>query len=179
MLKEYGVDTIVDIRSTPYSKYASQYNKEALSSYLKTCNITYIYMGNHLGAKYDDRNLLFQNSKVNFSKVQNTSNFTQGIDRVKSGLEQGYTIALMCAEKEPFECHRFGLISEYISREDIEVKHILEVGTVSQYELEEKLLNKYSKELPKTDIFSSVSKEEQLSFAYRLHNKSIAYTSKH
>jgi hypothetical protein len=65
-------------------------------------------MGNLLGARYDDKNLLFDNGKVNFKKVQETKNFQDGITRLEKGIEKGYNISLMCSEKEAFDCHRFG-----------------------------------------------------------------------
>ena len=38
LLKNNNVNTIVDVRSMPYSKFASQYNKELLHQYLKTAH---------------------------------------------------------------------------------------------------------------------------------------------
>jgi uncharacterized protein (DUF488 family) len=65
LLQNNNINTIVDVRSTPYSKFAPQYNKELLKQYLKQNAICYIYMGDTLGARYEDKNLLFDDGKVN------------------------------------------------------------------------------------------------------------------
>jgi uncharacterized protein (DUF488 family) len=110
-LKRHQIDTVVDVRSIPYSRFASQFNKEDLSASLKEKNIFYIPMGNNLGGRYTERELLFEDGKVDFSKVVLTDRFQEGIYRVETGIKKGYKIVLMCSEKNPIECHRFSLIS--------------------------------------------------------------------
>ncbi len=82
LLMNNGVDTVVDVRSVPYSRYASQFNKDSLSVFLKNKNINYIPMGNQLGARYEDKELLFADGKVDFSKVVKTKLFQSGIMRI-------------------------------------------------------------------------------------------------
>lgn len=178
LLKQNQINTIVDVRSTPYSKFASQYNRETLKEYLKQNSICYIFMGDLLGARYENKTLLFDDGKVNFKKVQETKNFLDGVTRLQKGIEKGYSISLMCSEKEAFDCHRFGLISEFLSKKSIEINHIYPDKVVLQRELEQKLLKKYEKQIPKIDLFNpDVDFEEQLKEAYKLRNKDIAYNA--
>ncbi len=178
LLKQSQINTIVDVRSTPYSKFAPQYNRETLKEYLKQNSICYIFMGNLLGARYEDKTLLFDDGKVNFKKVQETKNFQDGVMRLQKGIEKGYSISLMCSEKEAFDCHRFGLISEFLSKKSIEINHIYPDKVVIQQELEQKLLKKYEKQIPKIDLFNpNINFEEQLKEAYKLRNKDIAYNA--
>ncbi|MDQ1339457.1 MAG: hypothetical protein QG567_609 [Campylobacterota bacterium] len=178
LLKQNQINTIVDVRSTPYSKFAPQYNRETLKEYLKQNSICYIFMGDLLGARYEDKTLLFDDGKVNFKKVQETKNFQDGVMRLQKGIEKGYSISLMCSEKEAFDCHRFGLISEFLSKKSIEINHIYPDKVVLQQELEQKLLKKYEKQIPKTDLFNpNIDFEEQLKEAYKLRNKDIAYNA--
>lgn len=178
LLQNNNINTIVDVRSTPYSKFAPQYNKELLKQYLKQNAICYIYMGDTLGARYEDKNLLFDDGKVNFKKVQETKNFQDGIVRLERGIEKGYNISLMCSEKEAFDCHRFGLISEFLSKISINVNHIYPDKIVSHKELEQKLLKKYEKKIPAVDLFNpNINIEEQLTLAYELRNIDIAYNA--
>ena len=160
LLKDNNIDTIVDVRSIPYSKFASQFNKETLKHYLKENNIYYIYMGDSLGARYEDRSLLFDDGKVNFKKVQETISFQNGISRLEKGLSKGYKIALMCSEKEAFDCHRFVLISDFLARNGISIKHIYPDKVVSQEFLEQKLLKKYEKRLPVANLFDQEITDE-------------------
>ena len=138
LLKKHNINTIVDVRSIPYSKFASQYNRETLKYYLKENKIYYIYMGDLLGARYEDKNLLFDDGKVNFKKVQKIKSFQDGITRLDKGITKGYNISLMCSEKEAFDCHRFGLISEFLNKMGINIKHIYPDKVVSQEELEKR-----------------------------------------
>lgn len=178
LLKQNQINTIVDVRSTPYSKFAPQYNRETLKEYLKQNSICYIFMGNLLGARYEDKTLLFDDGKVDFKKVQETKNFQDGVMRLQKGIEKGYSISLMCSEKEAFDCHRFGLISEFLSKKSIEINHIYPDKVVLQQELEQKLLKKYEKQIPKIDLFNpNIDFEEQLKEAYKLRNKDIAYNA--
>ena len=178
LLKNNSINTIVDVRSTPYSKFASQYNREALKNYLKEKKICYIYMGDSLGARYEDKNLLFDDGKVDFKKVQEIKSFQDGIVRLEKGIIKGYNISLMCSEKEAFDCHRFGLISEFLIKNSIDVKHIYPDKILPQAMLEKQLLKKYAKKLPKADLFNpNVTETLQLQLAYELRNKDIAYNS--
>ena len=178
LLKNHNINTLVDVRSTPYSKFASQYNKESLKHYLNEHNIYYIFMGDTLGARYDDKNLLFDDGKVNFKKVQETKLFQDGITRLDKGIVKGYNISLMCSEKEAFDCHRFGLVSEFLTKHSIDVNHIYPDKVVSQEILEKALLKKYDKKLPKADLFNpDVTEDLQLQLAYELRNKDIAYNA--
>ena len=178
LLQKNNINTVVDIRSTPYSKFASQYNRESLKQILKENSICYIFMGNLLGARYEDKNLLFNDGKVNFKKVQETKNFQDGITRLEKGIEKGYNISLMCSEKEAFDCHRFGLVAEFLSQQSIQVNHIYPEKVVSQQELEQRLLKKYDKQIPKIDLFNpNVNLKEQLEKAYKLRNIDIAYNA--
>ena len=178
LLKENKIDTIVDVRSTPYSKFASQYNKETFKYYLKKRGIIYIFMGDLLGARHEEENLLFDNGKVNFKEVQKTTKFQEGITRLENGLNKGYHISLLCSEKEAFDCHRFGLISEFLVKNNIEVNHIYPNKIVSQKDLEKQLLKKYNKKLPKADLFNpNITEELQIKLAYELRNQDIAYNA--
>ncbi len=174
LLKSHNINTIVDVRSTPYSKFASQYNKELLEQYLKQNEIYYIFMGNMLGARYENKNLLFDNGSVNFEKVQKTKLFQEGITRLNKGITKGYKIALMCAEKEAFDCHRFGLISSYISKnlKNIKIKHIYPNKVLSQKNLENQLIKKYYKEI---DYLGLETDKTPLEQAYVFHNMDIKY----
>ena len=60
MLKENDIDTIADIRSTPYSRFNPQFNKDELNYVLKNHSLTYVFLGKELGARYEDKSLLFK-----------------------------------------------------------------------------------------------------------------------
>lgn len=160
LLKRTGIDTIVDVRSSPYSKYNPQYNREALKTELLKQGITYIFMGDELGARHQEPEVLEADGRVNFDKVRKLESFKNGIRRVIAGLEKGYKIALMCSEKNPIECHRFSLVSYSLQKEGLQVRHILEDGSITEnIELEKSFLSKVP------DMFKT--KEQEIEEGYK------------
>lgn len=179
LLNNHSINCIIDVRSTPFSRMAPQYNKKPLTNYLRSYGITYGHLPDEFGARHHDKTLLDEDGVVDFSKVRQTASFRQGVDRLKNGVDMGYTIALMCAEANPFDCHRFAMISYQLVREGFDVRHILKDSQVlGNADLEEMLLKKYHKRLPQNTLFDdSVTPELQLETAYRLRNKDIGYSS--
>ena len=178
LLQKYSVNCIVDVRSVAASSYNPQYNKEPLSNFLKNNGVTYLHYAEEFGARHTDPDLLDEDGKVDFEKVRKSWNFKNGVERLWLGLDKGFTIALMCSEGEPFDCHRFSMVSIALEKDGFDVKHILKDKTLkSNAELESQLLKKYDKKIPKPDIFQpNISAEDQLKEAYRLRNKEIAYS---
>ncbi len=178
LLKAFAINCLIDVRTTAASAYNPQYNKEPLSNFLKNNGITYLHFAEEFGARYSDPDLLDEDGKVDFDKVRKTGAFKNGVERLWAGIDKGFTIALMCSESEPFECHRFSMISVALNKDGFEVKHILKDKTiVANEELEKQLLKKYDAKLPKPDMFNpNITKEQQLEAAYRLRNKDIAFS---
>ena len=135
-------------------------------------------MGDRLGARHEDKNLLFDNGKVDFDKVKDLPSFIEGIESLINKTNTGLNTSLMCAEKDPFNCHRFVLVSRALSGKNIDIEHILsDKSTVSQDALEERLLNKYADKSSQMSLFEPVkSMTEQLDIAYKKHNINIGYT---
>lgn len=170
------MNCVVDVRSLPASRFNPQYNKKALSNALEKQKIKYLHFGEEFGARQTDPDLLDEDGKVDFEKMRNSEKFKKGIDSVWREAQNDYVIALMCSESEPLNCHRFSMIS--LALKDFQVKHILkEKSVVSQKQLEDKLLEKYSEKLPKVDLFKlKVTRNELLNAAYRFINKEVAYS---
>lgn len=179
LLSQYKIDYVLDVRSTPYSKYAENYNREILNKYLLSHNIHYSYMGAYFGARQENKTLYSQEGYLDFEKVRSTSLFLKGIDNVKKGLSQGYNIVLMCTEKDPFDCHRAIMVARGFELEGSDVKHILIDGSLmDQKELDKRLLDKYfpdRNQLTILDHDKPQDEEELLIQAYIMRNKEIGY----
>lgn len=178
LLQKYSVNCLVDVRSVAASSYNPQYNKEPLSNFLKNHGVTYMHFAEEFGARHTDPDLLDDEGKVDFEKVRKSWNFKNGVERLWLGLDKGFTVALMCSEGEPFDCHRFSMVSIALEKDGFDVKHILKDKTLkSNSELESQLLKKYDKKIPKPTMFEpDITKEDQLKAAYRLRNKEIAFS---
>lgn len=178
LLKENGVNCVVDVRSVPASAYNPQYNQDTLKIFLKHNQITYLHFADEFGARQTDPDLLDDDGKLDFIKVRKTWRFKNGLERIWQGVEKGFIIAIMCSESEPLDCHRFSMVSVGLENDGFDVKHILSNKTIkTQSELENDLLNQFEKKLPQNNLFdSNVTIEDQLKVAYRLKNKEIGYT---
>lgn len=176
LLKQFDINCLIDIRTSPYSRIAPQFNKEQISNSLKTQNILYAHFNREFGARHTKLSLLDESKKVDFDKVRATSEFKSGVDRLRDALKLNYTIAIMCSESNPFDCHRFSMVSYQLVKEGFNVMHILRDGTaLSNANLEEQLIKKYQKKLPQTTLFETITREEQLEIAYRLRGQEIAF----
>src|SRR5439155_1421893 len=51
LLEMHRITAIADVRSSPYSRYAPQFNREALHPLLTASGIQYVYLGAELGAR--------------------------------------------------------------------------------------------------------------------------------
>ncbi len=137
------ITVIADIRSVPYSKIFHDYHRESLKNTLKSKGISYVYLGDELGPRskipdhYDDK------GQVQFKRLMRSPLFQQGIERLRSGIQKGYQIALLCAEKDPSICHRSLLVGYYLLRNsEIRCEHIGHDGTMeSQQTLERRLMD--------------------------------------
>lgn len=177
LIEDHKINCIVDVRSTPYSQYAPQFNEREIKLALSKRGIIYIYMGKELGARRDD-NTLYIKGKLSFEKTKESDLFKKGITRLNNGLEKGYTIALMCAEKKPIDCHRCIMIGKYLADEGYEVGHILEDSSiVMQQEIDTDLIENYFPARDQLSLFVSENRtyEDYVADAYGLKEDEIAY----
>ena len=183
LLKLHKINCIVDVRSTPYSKYASEFNTNQLKNVLNKNDIHYIFMGNELGARWEDKNLYTKEGYLDFEKVRGTQLFNSGIKRVENGIYKGFNIALMCTEKDPIDCHRNILVAFKFHNNGYEIKNILEDGNIqTQEDIEKRLLDMYFPDRMQVTIFEVLgdkkSENELISEAYKLRNRDIGYNIK-
>ena len=180
MLRYYNIDTVVDIRGTPYSKYNVHFDKERIKYSLTKAGFIYIYMAKELAAKRINKISYNEERYSDFEKVVHEEDFIRGIERLKDGCNKGYRIALLGAMQDPIRCHRSILVGRYLRDNGINVKHILDDYSISsQEEIEEMLLNKYfsnRSQLTIDDLIgNSLSCEEMIEQGYELANKEIGY----
>lgn len=170
LLRRHGVTVLADVRSAPFSRFNPQFNKDALGRDLKPCGIKYVFLGRELGARSDDRSC-YENARVKYARLARTDRFRQGIERVLRGT-QAHRIALMCAEREPLECHRTLLVARALDEQGISVAHILGNGVLESHrDAMERLLDVTG--LPHEDLFRS--REQLISEALARQEEKVAY----
>lgn len=178
LLKNNGINCLVDVRSVPYSKYTPQFNMGEIKKSLNSSKIYYLFLGKELGARHEDRNLWTKEGYLDFEKVSKTSFFRSGIERIKAGIERGFNVALMCTEKDPIDCHRSILVAREFHRQKYIVNNILEKGEIqTQDNLEERLLDMYFPNRMQMTLFNDHVEDdaELIKKAYLLRNQDIGY----
>ncbi|MHB8772075.1 MAG: DUF488 domain-containing protein [Syntrophales bacterium] len=170
MLNAHDITALCDVRSSPYSRFMPQYNRELLKEEMARHRIAYLYLGAELGPRSPDP-ACYENEKVQYKRLAATEIFQQGLGRLRKGMET-HRVALMCAEKEPLMCHRMILICRNLAGDDIVIRHILEDGSLEDNRDTEKRLLKLLKIDP-ADLFSTEA--DQIERAYDLQGEKIAY----
>ncbi len=130
LLQTFKIDVVVDVRSRPYSKYATQFGKDQIHQALSSDNIMYIYMGDSIGGKPREETFYDYRRYVMYDRLAGSASFQTGISRLMKGIVRGYRIALMCSEEDPTDCHRRLLIGRVLREQGVDVQHIRKGGTI-------------------------------------------------
>ena len=128
LLERSRVTALADVRSAPYSRFNPQFNRETLRGALAEHGIRYVYLGRELGGRSDDP-ACYEGGRIRYDRVARTDRFRDGLARVMRGATD-HRIALMCAEKEPLDCHRTLLVARALEERGVEVAHLLPDGGV-------------------------------------------------
>lgn len=131
LLQKGGVDELIDVRSVPYSRRFPHFSRERLEKTLADAGIAYLWEGEALGGK----------------PRAAAPTFEAAIDRVLERSRER-SVALMCAEKEPLDCHRVHLVSRRLAERGADIVHLLADGSVRPHrDVEDALLRKEGGEL--------------------------------
>jgi uncharacterized protein (DUF488 family) len=130
LLERGGVELLVDVRSTPYSRRCPQFGRERLTQALAAAGITYRWQGEALGGR-NDRSYDEAAARPDFQDAL-SGLIAQSADR---------TLCLMCAEKNPLDCHRTVLVSRRLAERGSDIEHLLADGSTRTHEeIEDELL---------------------------------------
>ena len=133
----------------------------------------YVFLGAELGARSDDAGC-YERGRVVYSRLACTEAFGRGIERIRDGLARGFRPALVCAEKEPLECHRTILVARRLVEQGIGVQHIHADGRLESHA---EAIARLARELGLEQPHLFRSDAEAIEDAYRLQEERIAYTA--
>ena len=173
LLLQHGVTALADVRSAPYSRFNPQFNRKALERSLEAVGIGYVFMGRALGGRPEDP-ACYEDGRVRYDRLAETPLFREGLERIVDGAGR-QRIALMCAEKEPLDCHRTILVGRSLAERGVAVAHILADGVLEPHdETMGRLLD--SAGLPREDLLQS--REQLIAEALAHRERRIAYAGK-
>jgi uncharacterized protein (DUF488 family) len=136
LLRENGVDFVVDIRTVPRSRTNPQYNGDALPDSLARYGIGYRHLGGLRGRRKDgpSPNTGWRNASFrNYADYAITPAFAAGLAELR-GLEAERRPAMMCAEAVWWRCHR-RIVADYLLAGGDTVVHILGPGKAEPAQL--------------------------------------------
>jgi uncharacterized protein (DUF488 family) len=166
LLKTYEIDSLCDVRSKPYSRYHPQFRYEQLKTVLQKQDIHYVFLGQALGGKPDDLSC-YEEGELQYARVVETERFQTGLLELKTQIST-FRVALMCAEKEPLDCHRTILICRHLRDEQFTIKHILANGCLEdQAHTEKRLIDKFK-------LAPDLAFKEKLEQAYERQSQKLA-----
>lgn len=170
LLRLNGIGAVGDVRSSPFSRYNPQFNREPLQHALRDAAIEYVFLGGELGARPRERSC-YVDGRVQFDRIAGLPSFRRGLERLRAGMET-YRVTLLCAEKDPIGCHRMILVCRALKASGVAISHILEDGTVEHNDDTELRLMR-AVGIVENDLFATP--EEQIERAYDLQASRIAF----
>lgn len=138
LLRQHEIKVLVDVRSSPYSQYNPQFNRETFEQTVKQAGLEYKYAGEYLGGRPKDPTC-YKNTEVpdghadflhlvDYPVVMTKDFFQKGIQRLLQ-LAEKERVAIMCSEEDPAQCHRHHLIGKYLVQQGLTVLHIRADGS--------------------------------------------------
>jgi len=105
LLRLNGIRVVVDVRRFPKSTKCPHFNSEAIAIWLAEAGIKYVWLGDKLGGYRHG----------GYQSYMNTDEFACGLWQLEE-LAKETSVAIMCAERFPWMCHRRFIASCLISR---------------------------------------------------------------
>lgn len=127
LLQVWSIEYLIDIRSSPYSRFKPEFSQDPISERLRQAGIRYVFMGDTLGGRPADTSVYLE-GKVDYSAVEELRTYKAGIERVRTAYQKGLRVALMCSEGKPEMCHRSKLIGRTLEELGVPVTHLDENG---------------------------------------------------
>jgi uncharacterized protein (DUF488 family) len=140
VLTSHGVEVLCDVRSRPGSFRHPQFNREPLEACLASAKIRYEFLGETLGGRPSDPRVYRSDGIVDYEQRRKAADFCAAVDAALE-ISRASSIALMCAEEDPLQCHRFLMICPALVERGATPIHIRRGGLLeSQRDAEDRLL---------------------------------------
>jgi len=173
LLRQAGVSAVADVRSVPFSRRFPWFSQSALAARLAAAGIDYAAIGDTLGGRPRDARL-YRDGVADYEAMAQQIEFRAGLDRLID-LAARLRLCLMCAEREPLDCHRCLLLARHLAERGLAVGHILHDGTIEPHAATEQRLLALAGD--GCDLFAA-GQQERLAAAYRRRGRAIAFAQK-
>ena len=165
-LKKNSIDILIDIRTFPYSSTFPQYDENNLKNSLKSHSIEHLFLGDYIGGL--KIKTLVKKGVSKAEDLLNDEEFKIGMRKLYT-LSRNKNVCVMCAEKEPFDCHRLYVSYLFHKRTGEEVVNLFsnKSETLSQ------TINRFKKQhkLDNINIDDEKLIAERFKLLYKIQNK--------
>lgn len=166
LLRAHDVTTVVDIRSVPFSRRYPWFSGRTLGERLQSKGIAYLMLGDLLGGRPVDPTL-YRDGVADYEAMAATADFKMGIDQL---MQLAGRPVLLCAEREPLDCHRCLLVARALAGRGHKTGHILSDGRIETHAATEARLLAWN--WPQGQLFEHSPSE--LADAYRHRAAKVA-----
>jgi len=129
LLRSQGIELVVDVRSSPYSRYTTHFNADSVKPALHRAGIRYLFLGTELGGRPQAPEFYDAGGYVLYWRIAATPAFVEGIARLLN-LAAAHRLAMLCGEEDPTDCHRRLLVGKVLGGRGVEVRHLRGDGSV-------------------------------------------------
>jgi uncharacterized protein (DUF488 family) len=172
LLNNAGIEAIADVRSSPWSRFNPQFNRETLKANLKLAGIAYSHLGDELGGRPKEPQYYCEGI-ADYRRMRTAPAFEAGMQRLETGARR-FRLAILCSEQNPIECHRCLLVGRALHQSGRPVAHLLHDGaSMTQDDIEAKLLELAGKD--GADLFAPL--DTRIEEAYWAQNRRHAFAS--
>ena len=126
LLRAAGIALVADVRSVPHSRRLPHFRRPALEAGLAAAGIGYVWQGEALGGRPRDP-ALWRGGKPDYASMAAQPEFRAALDAVLAAATER-PVALMCAERDPLDCHRFHLLAAPLAERGAGIVHLLADG---------------------------------------------------
>ncbi len=131
MLRAAGVQTLIDVRAQPHSRRHPQFSEASLRAATEAAGIAYHWAGRQLGGqrspRADSRHVALRDPGLRaYADYMDSAEFGKGVAALTK-LAARAPAAILCAERDPAQCHR-ALIADYLTLAGAHVVHLIAPG---------------------------------------------------
>jgi uncharacterized protein (DUF488 family) len=173
LLQNAGVTIVADVRSIPASRRFPWFSKSNLATGLNAQGIAYVTMGDALGGRPRSASL-YRGGVADYEAMALDPKFHAGLHRLLDMATQAQ-LCMMCAEREPLDCHRCLLVSRSLAERGLAIGHILHDGTIEAHAATEQRL--LALEGDDRDLFAA-GQRTRLAAAYHRRARAVAFRQK-
>ncbi len=142
LLDTFGIETVADVRSQPGSRRFPWFSYKSLKRGLQHHGIDYLFLGNLLGARRMMEDSAVRRKLMPFAMIAMTTEFASGLEKIVE-IALCRKVCIMCAEKDPMNCHRALLVSRHLVQAGCQVLHIHSDSSLESHDDFEKRLLKH------------------------------------